>query len=287
MRLSQKDALRRLQATELEVLKVFASFCEEHDITWWLDSGTALGAMRHAGFIPWDDDIDVGMLRTDYDRFLELSIDKGLFPEGYSVHDSRNTQNFAPTFAKVWKDCTKFYTTETLDAKLCQGIFIDVFPYDKVHKNAVSRKRQIRNARHWQTVSYLCQSGSASAPHKGILGVVEKSAMHTAHAVVSKSISDRQIKTNFSNSLIEGEIEPNDLIITLAWPNFDPLPLSTMVPTTKGFFEHEEFPIPGECESYLQAVYGDWQSLPPLDERKTHLPVLIDFGDGDFYSSKR
>ena len=66
------SALKRLQETELEILKAFASFCDEHDLEWFIDSGTVLGALRHGGFIPWDDDIDVGMLRDDYDRFLSL-----------------------------------------------------------------------------------------------------------------------------------------------------------------------------------------------------------------------
>lgn len=93
-----------------------------------MDSGTVLGAKRHGGFIPWDDDIDVGMLRTDYDRFIRLS--QSGFIEGYSVHTPDNTEGFAGMFAKIYKDGTSFDTEETLYAGLKQGIFIDIFPYD-------------------------------------------------------------------------------------------------------------------------------------------------------------
>lgn len=80
--MNQVEALHKLQAEELDVLLAISELCEKNDITWFLISGTALGAARHQGFIPWDDDIDIGMLREDYDRFLELASD-GL-PVGYS-----------------------------------------------------------------------------------------------------------------------------------------------------------------------------------------------------------
>ena len=286
MRLSQEEALKRLQATEFEILKLFASFCAEHELTWWLESGTALGAVRHNGFIPWDDDIDVGMLRDDYNRFMRLACDKNLFPKGYSVHNHHNTKHFAPMFGKIWKDGTKFYTAETLDAKLSQGIFIDVFPYDKVFKGQAQQKHQLRNARKWQTVSYLAQSGSASVPHGGIVGLAERAACKVGHVVIHGIISEHQIGMNFSNSLIPESIQEGDQIITLAWPEYEPFDLSVIVPTTMAEFEGEHFPIPGQHETYLTALYGDWRKIPPKSEQKSHLPVLIDFGDGDFYSSR-
>lgn len=67
------EQLKQLQKVEFEILEVISEICDKHNITWWLEGGSALGAMRHQGFIPWDDDVDLGMLYEDYVRFLEIA----------------------------------------------------------------------------------------------------------------------------------------------------------------------------------------------------------------------
>ena len=106
--MNNTEALKKLQDIELDILIMLKDFCLQHDISWFLDGGTVLGAARHKGFIPWDDDIDIGMLREDYDRFVSLA--KTELPSGYSLHDWSNTPGYSAMFAKVYKDNTKFYT---------------------------------------------------------------------------------------------------------------------------------------------------------------------------------
>ena len=101
-RINQEQALLKLQSVELEILLVIASFCEEHQITWALDSGTALGAARHKGFIPWDDDIDISMPRNEYERFAKLA--QNSLPEGYSFHYFSNTEGYSGFFGNIYKD---------------------------------------------------------------------------------------------------------------------------------------------------------------------------------------
>lgn len=277
------DALRRLQETELEILSVFAKFCEKNDLQWFIDSGTVLGAMRHGGFIPWDDDIDVGMLRADYDRFLTLA--EKSFPQGYSVHTAQNTSGFAGMFAKIYKNGTLFETKETSDAGLSQGIFVDIFPYDALSGDPDMQKKQRSGARFWQSMSYLYHSGSIVVPHKGILGRLERCACAIAHPIVHALLSPERIMSRFNASIAKTDANTSHLILPFAWPNIDGIPLDTIIPTRCVLFEGLEFPAPGATEEYLELMYGDWRTLPAPGDRRTHLPRILDFGDGECWES--
>ncbi len=134
------EMLRRLQLLQLEILKDVDRVCRAEGITYFLDGGTLLGAMRHGGFIPWDDDIDLGMPRTDYERFMQVA--PRALGERYRVSDPRTCPQQAGMFGKVCRSGTRFHTRETLDAGFDQGVFIDIFPYDVMHADPRVAARQ-------------------------------------------------------------------------------------------------------------------------------------------------
>ena len=101
-----EQQLRRLQLTQLEILKVIDKICREHDIPYSLYAGTLLGAVRHQGFIPWDDDLDVCMSRANYNRFLEVW--EQVQPEGYLLQNKENAPEFPQSFSKIRKLDTTF-----------------------------------------------------------------------------------------------------------------------------------------------------------------------------------
>lgn len=286
VKLDSGKALAKLQLTELDILVRISELCEENHIEWWLDSGTCLGAVRHRGFIPWDDDIDVGMMRSDYDRFCEIALAGGL-PRGYSLHTSSNTPGYAAMFAKVYKDGTSFENQESRDAKSNMGIFVDVFPYDFLYEDPWMRAKQIRLALRAQRGSYLYHSSSINVPHKGLLGYIEKvgcKLLHIMHRVWNSDASlyqsrfDRAIP-DFRKGALSNEV------MTLAWPYIDSIMFSDIVPTIKAEFEGMAFPVPGNTEKYLTAMYGDWREIPSPENRHTHLPLLIDYGDGEVWKA--
>ena len=275
-----QQVLRRLQLTELEILDVVSEFCSKHQITWWLDSGTTLGAIRHEGFIPWDDDIDIGMVREDYDRFIALA--ETQLPAGYSLHTPQNTDRYPPMFAKVYKDGTRFLTRETIDARGQQGIFIDVFPFDRLSMDPNTRKRQIARARRWQRFSYLYHSRNVIIPGRSpLVRTIQRSACIVLHGALHILSSEDRIKRRYrsvedwSRSLASSEYLP------LAYPYNDPFPYEVLLPTRPCNFEGRKLPVPGKAEEYLVLMYGDtWSELPPPEQRKTHAPLVLDFGDG-------
>ena len=281
--MNQAEALKKLQAAELEILRVIRDFCAEHNIMWFIDGGTLLGALRHGGFIPWDDDIDIGMLREDYERFVTLA--KEGLPEGYSYHDPSNTPGYAAFFGKVWKDKTTFLTEESSEAGCPQGIFVDVFPYDPIAADERRRQQQTSNARLWQSASYLYHARTIAVPHKGFLGTVEKVGCRGAHYAIRGLMSEQSIARRFSQSVLRADEERSGTYLPLAWPNMKPVPVALIAPTALAPFEGEEFPIPGQAVPFLENMYGDWQTIPAPEDRHTHLPKLLDFGDGTQWRS--
>lgn len=280
--MNQEEALRKLQATELEILLVIRDFCREQGITWLIDSETVLGAVRHGGFIPWDDDIDIAMPREDYDRFLKLAA-KDL-PTGYSLHTFENTPGYAGFFAKVYKDGTRFETDETREAGCPQGIFVDVFSWDHAASDPKELSEQLDNARRWQHLSYLYQSGTITVPHKGLLGAAERLGCRIAHRFVRLGVRDRSdLLRGYELSVIRDEGRLSDLVVNLIWSPLAPFPQEVLLPASLVSFEGHEFPAPGQTERYLELVYGDWRTLPKTDDRRTHLPRLLDFGDGSVW----
>ena len=281
--MSPEQALKRLQEAELEILLAISEVCEKTQVSWWMDSGTALGAVRHGGFIPWDDDIDIGMLRSDYDRFLEVA--PRLLPEGFSLHTARDTKGFAPLFAKVFLDGTRFETQETREAGLRQGIFVDVFPYDFLYEDSSRRKAQISSAVNAQHKSYIYHAKSINVPHGGMLGACESLGCRAMHALERLAIENPAVlQDEFdANVPVEGGRGVSNLVLSLVWPQMEPLAVDDYLPCANASFEDCELPVPRHIEKYLTAMYGDWRKLPAPEDRHTHLPLLLDFGDGEVW----
>ena len=129
--------LRKLQLTQLDILKVFDKFCREHDLHYSLYAGSLLGAVRHKGFIPWDDDLDVCMSRADYDRLIALW--EQAQPKGYILQNKENSPNFWQSFSKIRKDHTTFLQGQREAGQYHTGIFLDIFPLDRIPNGRLKR----------------------------------------------------------------------------------------------------------------------------------------------------
>lgn len=146
-------SLREMQAVLLELLTEFDRICKEYGLRYTLASGTLLGAVRHKGFIPWDDDADVYMPRPDYEKFMRIIAEDGVLPEHLAYSKDRGKGTYY-CFAKLLDKRYRIKTPNHIEVKY---LYLDIFPIDGVAENEKERKRQYRKERYWTIHAGICQ----------------------------------------------------------------------------------------------------------------------------------
>ena len=271
--MTKKDYLNTLHTTLLEILDVVVEICERHGLTYFLAYGTCIGAVRHQGFIPWDDDIDIGMPRADYDRFIETC--KSELPEGYYFQGLENEKHYWLAFSKIRKSGTQFiesYAPSQLPPEK-QGVYIDVFPYEGISawtrgnagKDYIIRK--LRVALFLKTAQQRDDADCGFAKY-----ILSKALPWSAMNFWVRCLSESMNGKNPQLYVSAAQMQP---------PASGALKAENgRIPVMKTAFEGREFCIPRDYDEYLKSLYGDYMQLPPEDQRRTHAPVKVDFGDG-------
>ncbi|KXB79675.1 LICD family protein [Varibaculum cambriense] len=269
------EILKKLQAREIELLRVVAQLCEDHNLVYFIDSGTCLGAVRHGGFIPWDDDIDIGMPLNDYFEFLQIA--PKYLPLGYSVHSSENTENFTALWAKVYIDGTRFEDNNAVEANTYQGIFLDVFPYSQLEKDPYRAKLQKRKSAFWQKISYIKGFSNPNIPsHIHFRSLVQ--ALIAITHILLKLIPQKMIVKAFWKGAKAQVLSDNWFCPPSSTQTT--FVKSTLFPTKEITFAGLRVQAPADLDTYLSSIYGDYMQLPPKDKRRSHVPQVLDFGDG-------
>jgi len=278
--MNQKEYLDKLHEVQIEILDEIDRICKENNITYFLVGGTMLGAVRHNGFIPWDDDVDIGMLRADYDRFKELCLNSDVLNKKYFLHCLDTDKNYWLPFMKVRKNNTTFGEKFIKNLDTHKGIFVDIFPYDNVkyEKNFFQKIRSflilnIENA-------VLCK-------HK------LKKANNCRRKIAVKSLMMLSLNQlyKFQNYLFNIKINKNTKYIVCFIAGGNPadetLERKRVFPVKEMEFEGKMYPCIKDYDYYLKRVYGDYMKLPPKNKRVTHSPEIISFNEGKNYENKK
>lgn len=264
------EVLVELQSVQIEILEEIVRICEKHNLRYFLAFGTLLGAIRHKGFIPWDDDLDIGMPRDDYEKFMKVA--KEELDERFFLQDTQIQPGYWLTFAKVRKNHTLFEEPSLVNMSedIHKGIFVDIFPHDYVKKNhgLFLRIQFILSKAIIETMYYKAGVFDKSMLRYGALDAIFQCfSMQTLGRIQEKIIKLQGGKN--AKYLADFQTTGNylDAIYPVEW----------FYPLQDGEFAGKHFKIPNEWDAYLRATYGDYMVLPKEEDRVNHRTLRIVF----------
>lgn len=260
--------MHKVWKVEQEILDVVHSVCVKNDLRYALYYGTLLGAVRHKGFIPWDDDIDIIMPREDYEKLIALW--KTEAPANYVLQNYYTDPDTTNNFTKIRKDHTTFIQDdEEREKKYHKGIFIDIFPVDRMAPGRIGAKLQYVGF----AVNLLFTRGYTSGTG-GVIGAVERLLLGTGKSGYARKRNAAEAFVKKWNGrtgtkyVCSATIRDCRLLI----------PADAFEGVREIEFMGKMYHTVADPDEHLKIQYGDYMQLPPEEQRKWfHHPLLIDF----------
>lgn len=278
------ETLRQIQMTQLEILIEFDRICKKHQIPYQLFAGTLLGSIRHEGFIPWDDDIDLAILRKDYDRFKEIALEE--LDDRFFLQTYETDKEYYKQSGRIRKNNTIMLQELYEPFSIHHGIPISLMPLDNIEpdtiKGELHRKLyQLIYTNLWRLNNARAIENCRREPNKkkkyvryalfGLSKFIPKKWTDKLHEKVSTLFNHKD--TEYVSHLTNGATKKRFHAYKIKREAF-----YNCIP---GQFEGHTFPIPESYDKVLTQLYGDYLALPPEDEREPHHGVIkIAFDEG-------
>jgi len=250
--------LKKLHEIQVEMLLEVKRVCEKHDIKYSLIGGTLLGAIRHQGYIPWDDDADVGLLREDYEKFRNVC-EQELDSSKFYFQDDRNTKGYRWGYGKLRRKNTLFLRENQKHLDFGQEIFIDIFPLDYAPDGMLPRKVHMFRC--------FCVRKALWSP----VGVkVEKNHIKRVVYLALSKLSKEAIYKHYYNYI--NSRKPTNTVRLNLFPTRKPygFPISFFEELIEVPFEGQKFWGSKHYDEYLKIKYDDYMKLPPVEKRIVH-----------------
>lgn len=261
--------VKKLQSYEMIILDEVARICEKHNLKYFIMGGNLIGAIRHKGFIPWDDDMDIAMMREDYDKFLEIASKE--IDDKFIVDYIENDPYYYLPFAKVRIKDSLYEEPVQKDYRGEKGIWIDIFPLDNANKEDslfIRFQAFLKETIHFINAVKANVSSEKYPFFKKVIKFVFK-------PISIKKLIHMQTKIMKWNT---NKNAPYCISFGAKYGMKKQTMLKTVfLPTVKLQYEDRIYEAPGNYEIYLNRVYPDYMTLPPEEKRITHNPRRIKF----------
>lgn len=269
------EEYRQIREVSLDVLKEFIRICEKHQLSYFAIAGTAIGAVRHKGFIPWDDDIDVGMLRADYDKFMAIAPQE--MADKYDIYCASIQKNIQGFYSQMFLRGTLFVTQGNKRWPLHPGIKIDIFPHDNIPVSKKERKKLYKKLHFWNRLYIIHNTKVPFFEGNSIATKVTRFACKMTYVVmkicgpsidkiVAKYVS---LMTKYKEDIGYYTIMDD---FTQDWWY---LKREEIYPLKEEQFEDIKIKVPNKNHEILSRQYGDYMTPPPKDEQRGHDVAIL------------
>ncbi|TLX77124.1 LicD family protein [Labilibacter sediminis] len=255
-----ETSVRQAQNVMLEMMKLIDELCKKHSLEYWLDAGTLIGAVRHGGFIPWDDDLDICMSREDYEKFIEIAHNE--LPDELFMQ-TKYTDKSRWKFVKIRDNYSTYIQNSEVgrDIKYHQGIFVDIFPCDVVERDTFIPKLFINRR-------FARSSNSVVSKFSGLINFFSTIIVKTYGYNKWKWYFLKKYKGNTPKFVCSG------IDNTFSFLKFD---YDVIYPIKQIEFEGISFMAPNNPDSYLTTMFGDYMKLPAEEDRHVHAYKILPF----------
>ncbi len=265
-----QEWLRQVQLIELEALDEMMRICDKHNLTYYIDGGSLLGAVRHKGFIPWDDDIDFAMPRVEYDKFVKIAREE-LDPKFHFESMEYDPNDFYVMLSRIRRKNTIYMTNRSGKFDLqSHGIWIDIFPFDDQPGSdtlAMAFDWKLYNLIMNILLRYQNDNG-----HRTLLGKIQAFFVHLLSFDQYRKLAKRLMTRHNGKNLPYWKTP-----VLSSHYKRTTLRKSWSEPRITLEFEGRQVPAPSNYDAILTQYYGDYMTPPPEEKRKLHTPVRVSF----------
>ena len=265
-----KELQPRWNAVIIDVLSAFIRICEAQGLRYFCAGGTAIGAVRHQGMIPWDDDIDVFMPRPDYDRFLVLAAHS--MPEGYELLSPYATKDYPMYFAKMCNARTTLLENERIPCVF--GLYIDIFPLDGACDDVETCYREKRRFKRLMNKLEAVSTHNSFGEYVGLLTKRREWGRFAVKTVAfcCRSWLRRWLLKQMDSIAYGHDYALSSRVVTYsgAYQRQEIYPKAWLETPQMFAFEGLMVNLPHDYDAYLRHFFGDYMTLPPVEQRASH-----------------